>query len=286
MKIVNPARLSALPIPLNPILFYAGILLVLLGVFHIFVQLALPREWESVIGWRKPILFGISTGITLVSLAWITAVTVKKSARLIAGVIAVPAISEVVIITVQTWRSVPAHFNRGEFIDKTLSLTIDGMLVFITLGIFFLTWKTLNFKGAESDWRSAMRLGMVFLAVACLLGFGVAIYGNYALITGADPEIVSPRGVPKFVHGMPLHALQILPLWLWFTGFFNSNVESRKVSVRFAAITIATTTVYAFWQTVNGFGRFELNSIGLLLIIITATCGGFALFFGLRRKTQ
>ncbi len=49
----------------NRLMLVVGVFLIVLGIFHLFVQIISPRDWESLIGWRKPILFGISTGLTL-----------------------------------------------------------------------------------------------------------------------------------------------------------------------------------------------------------------------------
>lgn len=257
----------------NPVLFRAGLLLTVLGVLHIGVQLFEPRDWESIIGWRKPILFGISTGITLISLSWVVSSVAKNHESLIAWLVGVLACAEVFIITVQTWRGVPAHFNNGAFLDQQLANAVDVMLVVITLAIFYLTYLALKAQNIEPDYLLAMRLGMIFLTAGCLFGFGVAIYGNLALTAGGNPEIVPPNGVPKFVHGMPLHALQILPAWVFALRFVNPNLTSRKVSVWLFASAIALSTLYALWQTINGYGRFELNTASTIILLLTALCG-------------
>jgi hypothetical protein len=251
----------------------------LLGAFHIAIQILAPRPWESNIGWRKPILFGLSTGITLISLSCVTSVVMKRLAWIPATIICVLACAEVLIITIQTWRGVPAHFNNGGAIDQILANSIDAMLVFITLTIFYLTWQSFKTTNLEADWLLSLRLGMVYLSVACLLGFGVAIYGNLTLSTGGDPTTVAPNGVPKFVHGMPLHALQILPASVFFLRPLNTNTNARKICVWFVSHAITLATLYAFWQTVNGLGRFELNLVGILLLSALGICGLSTIFF-------
>jgi len=53
------------------VLIGAGILLVLLGMLHVPVWMMDGSDWEGRVSWRKPILFGVSTGMTLWSLGWI-----------------------------------------------------------------------------------------------------------------------------------------------------------------------------------------------------------------------
>lgn len=265
----------------NRILLAGGFFLLLLGIFHIAVQLIAPRAWESNVGWRKPILFGLSTGITLVSLSWVAAVVKQRRVWIPAITISVLASLEVLIITIQTWRNVPAHFNNGGAIDQILANSIDAMLVFITLAIFYLTWQSFKTQDLAADWLLALRLGMIYLSFGCLLGFGVAIYGNFILSSGGDPTLIKPNGVPKFVHGMPLHALQILPLATFFLRLLNSNLNYRITSIWFISHAIALATLYAFWQTLNGMSRFEFNLVGTLLLGGVLVCGAAALFFGI-----
>ncbi len=50
------------------LLLATGWLLVFAGLFHAAVWLASGQPWEGSVSWRKPALFGVSGGFTLVSL--------------------------------------------------------------------------------------------------------------------------------------------------------------------------------------------------------------------------
>ena len=94
-------------------LYGTGILLVLSGIFHLFVWMVLGGGWEGSISWRKPILFGISTGLTALSLGWIySKMEVRKWDRVVCGVFCVAILAEVGLISLQQWRGVPSHFNQ------------------------------------------------------------------------------------------------------------------------------------------------------------------------------
>lgn len=270
----------------NKILLTAGIFLILSGSFHFFIQILDPREWESSIGWRKPILFGISTGITLISLAWVISRTMKN--QILAILLAILATAEVMIITVQTWRKVPAHFNNGASADQFLANSIDVMLVLITLVIFYSTFLCFRkkFGAAELDYDFSMRWGMAFLALSCIFGFGVAIYGNLMLENGQNPEIIAPGGVPKFVHGIALHALQIFPIWTLLLRKIGVNLANRLKSLQFAAFAFLFLTVYAIWQTLNGFGRFEPNLGGAIILLFVFVGAIAALFYAVSPITR
>ena len=264
----------------NKSLLLAGTFLVLSGLFHLPIHLLDSRDWESPIGWRKPILFGISTGVTLVSLAWVVSRTLEKQA-IAARLLASLAVVEVMIITVQTWRKVPAHFNDGAAFDQFLANSIDGMLVLITLTIFYLTFLSFKqkFSADELDYGFSMRWGMAFLALSCVFGFGVAFYGNAMVEGRQNPEIIAPHGVPKFVHGIALHALQIFPTWAFVMRKIGLNLTNRLKSLRLATFTFLFITLYALRQTLNGLSRFAPDFGGYTFLLSAFASGTAALLY-------
>ena len=54
----DPARAARLP------LYAAGVLLTASGLFHLGVWAARGGPWYGPLAWRKPILFGLSAGLT------------------------------------------------------------------------------------------------------------------------------------------------------------------------------------------------------------------------------
>jgi hypothetical protein len=52
-------------------LYGAGVLLLASGLFHTLVFLVDGGGWDGPLSWRKPILFGFSFGITVLSLGWV-----------------------------------------------------------------------------------------------------------------------------------------------------------------------------------------------------------------------
>ena len=50
-----------------------GAVMVASGLLHLPVWAVLGGPWEGPVTWRKPILFGISGGLTAISLGWVWA---------------------------------------------------------------------------------------------------------------------------------------------------------------------------------------------------------------------
>jgi hypothetical protein len=69
----------------------AGVLLLASGMFHTVVFLVDGGPWDGPLSWRKPILFGWSFGITLLTLAWVLSYLPRRRRRgwLLAGILGV-----------------------------------------------------------------------------------------------------------------------------------------------------------------------------------------------------
>ena len=246
------------------------------------MQVAYPRDWGSPIGWRKPILFGISTGITLLSLAWVISKSPPRGPWL-PWALAGASVIEVLIITVPTWRSVPAHFNQGAALDQALGTAVDLLLLILSAAIFVLWRRTFKVTMADSDYAQAIRWGMAFLVLSCGFGFALVAYGTARLGAGHAPDIIGHAGVPKFVHGIVIHALQVLPAWVWVIRLMGVEMKGRLTSLRYAVLSFSLLACYALWQTLNGYPRFHPNLGGSLLLAATAASGMLAIFVCLRK---
>ena len=76
-------------------------LLVASGAFHAAVLLVDGGSWEGPVSWRKPIVFGLSFGVTVVTLAWMLGFLHPRRAVawIVVSVLAVASIGEVALIS-------------------------------------------------------------------------------------------------------------------------------------------------------------------------------------------
>ncbi|MFM8282835.1 MAG: hypothetical protein ACKOCW_04675, partial [Planctomycetaceae bacterium] len=92
---------------------WCGLVLVASGVAHLAVCAVLGGPWEGPVTWRKPILFGISGGLTCLSMGWAWAqLPQRRGDGWLATATAWALLVEVGLIDLQRWRGVASHFNR------------------------------------------------------------------------------------------------------------------------------------------------------------------------------
>jgi hypothetical protein len=64
--------LSASRRPVERACYLIGAVLVISGLFHLGVFAFGDRSWYGPLSWRKPATFGLSFGITLISITWVS----------------------------------------------------------------------------------------------------------------------------------------------------------------------------------------------------------------------
>lgn len=250
-----------------------GVVMVASGLAHLPVWAVLGGPWEGPVTWRKPILFGISGGLTAVSLGWVWAMLPQRRGdAILAAATAWALFVEVLLIDVQRWRGVGSHFNRDTPLDSFLFDAMGVLIVAVTLVIADLTLRLVVARPpVAADMLLAARAGMVLLLVSCLLGIWVGMHGEARMQEGLDPVRLGPAGVPKFPHGVVIHAVQWLPALAWVAGRVGlvEGVRWRLVALASAGSTLFL--IYAVAQTALGRARFDVvPGTGALLVVALA----------------
>ncbi|MEL6896966.1 MAG: hypothetical protein AAFP90_12745 [Planctomycetota bacterium] len=219
------------------------------------------------VSWRKPILFCIASGLLCYSMAWVAdLLRPSRWERLWAVLFTVGINAEVFLIAMQQFRGVPSHFNRSTVFDTSVLFGIKACILLATLVILlqtvrlFVPSQSNRYRSdLPSDSYSAARWGMVLMLIACCLGFWIESLGEHAIGAGKDPTRYGERGVLKFPHGMPLHAIQFLPIAAWLLGWFGVPRRGRSISVHAIAWGIVGITIFALMQTFSGRARCEVT---------------------------
>jgi len=251
----------------------AGLILILSGLLHIPVWIFDGSDWEGSVSWRKPILFGISTGMTLWSIGWICgAIKRDRFAKLdlvVSFATAVSLVIEVALITLQQWRGAASHFNQATEFDGRIDGVMFVLICIAFLGIVYFGIRSFGFLSLDDGFALAVRSGMVFLILSCIIGFVISSYGYTRIQAGLAPETVGQSGVTKFPHGVAIHVLQILPAIVFLLRKLSVRSDITKQFIWCVSGSFMSLLVFACVQTIAGQARFEMNSwIGYLLLLV------------------
>lgn len=251
-----------------------GVVLVASGLAHAVVWAALGGAWEGPVTWRKPILFGISGGLTCLSLGWAWArLPWRRGDGWLATATAWALLVEVALIDLQRWRGVASHFNRQTTLDSILYDALGALILFATLVIIDLTIRFFRQPtGLSTDMLLAARAGLAFLSISCLLGIWISAYGELRVAVGMPPEIYGAAGVTKFPHGMAMHAIQWLPLVAWAARRAGLGEPRRWRLVTCSTVGTALVLAYALVQTLTGRSRFDAPPAIAALLAIGGAC--------------
>ena len=251
-----------------------GAVMVASGILHLPVWACCGGPWEGPVSWRKPILFGISGGLTAVSLGWVwTLVPPRRGDAWLAAATAWALLVEVFLIDLQRWRGVASHFNRDTPLDSFLFDAMGALIVAVTLVIADLTWRLLMRRPEiTADMRIAARAGMALLLISCVLGIWVGMHGETRVQQGLDPTRLGAAGVPKFPHGVVIHAVQWLPALAWALRRASLAEKARVRLVVAAAAGSALLLAYAVVQTALGRARFDATAVTVPLIAVSLAC--------------
>jgi hypothetical protein len=241
-------------------LVLVGLVLVASGVAHAVVWAILGGPWEGPVTWRKPILFGISGGLTSLSAAWVWAkLPPRRGDAWLAAATAWALFVEVLLIDLQRWRGVASHFNRDTPLDSFLYDAMGVLILFVSAVLVDLTVRLLRSPAAMNpDMLLAARAGMVLLVISCGLGIWVSVNGDLRVAQGLEPERYGRAGVPKFPHGVVIHAIQWLPAIAWAGRVVGLSLAARRRLVEVATVLSVLLLAFALTQTLAGRGRFEL----------------------------
>ncbi|MFK4106631.1 hypothetical protein ACI2L1_42600 [Streptomyces sp. NPDC019531] len=195
-----------------------GLLLVLSGLAHLVVFAVDGGPWDGPVSWRKPVTFGVSFGVTLIAVTWVTSY-LRVGARpraLLLAVFAADCVVEVGGITLQAWRGVPSHLDMETPFDTAVSMTLAvGGGVLVALLTVFAVASFRHRPSGPAGMDLAVRSGFAILLVALASGAAMIARGVVLTRTGHQEAAYHSTAPLKPLHGVSLHAVLILPALVW-----------------------------------------------------------------------
>lgn len=237
-----------------------GVVLIISGIIHVALWAIEGSTWSGPLSLRKPILFGLSGGVTVLSVAWVFGKLRKMwGDEWISCAFGVAMLVEVGLITIQQWRGVPSHFNRSTTLDATILIGMEAMISFASLVIVYVMVRCFRPLLTGRDVALAIRGGMSLLALSCAIGFGLVIFGHHQISLGKNPALYGQSGIVKFPHGMPMHAIQFLPALAWWLRKVGVDSDRRYREIAYGLSAIVGMTCFSLMQTLSGRARFDLT---------------------------
>ena len=260
-------------------LTYLGAVLVASGIIHLGIYFLYGGPWEGEVSWRKPILFGISAGLTSISMGWVWASLSRwEYDGFLSSTAAWALLIEVGLIDLQQWRGVASHFNRSTPIDSAIYNLMGLLIVWVTGVIIFLTVRSfIEPLSQPTPMVIAIQYGLLYLTISCLLGIVINISGDLRMQDGLPPSRFGVAGVPKFPHGVVIHALQWLPLFSWGAAWAHFSKSTQRRLILLASRASGLLLIYASIVTLLGRARFDAPpSLAVILYVAVAALLGLS----------
>ena len=132
------------------VLYILGVAMLASAAIHLVVFALDGSAWWGPVSWRKPINFAFSLGVTALSIGWAQGLMGRSrvlgwtTTALIGGA----SVIELGLITMQTWRGVPSHFNVATDFDGAVFTAMGVSVGTLTLGLLVMAaWAGFRLRG-------------------------------------------------------------------------------------------------------------------------------------------
>jgi hypothetical protein len=240
---------------------------------------------------RKAATFGLSFGLTLITVVWIaTFLRLRDRSRaLLLGAFTLACALETALVTLQVWRGVPSHFNLETPFDGAIarSLAGGGIVLVTIIGALLIV----SFRKAPtlpSSLLMAIRFGFLTLFSSLVVG-AVMIANGMRLVFGGDAQAAyATGGALKPTHAVTMHAILVIPLLAWFLSFADWSERRRVAVVWLAAVSYAVIVGVIAVENVGGVSASETPA-GVAALLASGFVGmltaGFLAFNGVARSS-
>ncbi|HEY1178866.1 MAG TPA: hypothetical protein VGF17_22150 [Phytomonospora sp.] len=212
------------------------------GLAHLIVFAVDGGPWEGPVSWRKPVTFGLSFGMTLACLVWVSSYATIRPAlrRALLGVLTAASAAEVTGITVQAWRDVPSHFNYDDGLSSAITAMLAAGGVVIVASVLTLT--ILSLRAAPDtapSMRLAVRAGLLILMGAMITGAVMIAVGVTLANSGEQQAAYDTAGWLKPTHAVTMHAVGVLPALAFVLACTDLDERRRTRVVAYAVAAYA-----------------------------------------------
>ncbi len=266
--------------------YVVGAILVVVGLLHALAFVVLGGAWAGPVSWRKPATFGVSFGLTTLTLGWMASyLRLGRAGWPLLGAVAMANTLEVIWVSLQRARGVASHFNLETAFDEALFSLAGGVVVVPVVVVVILTVRSFVMTDAPPSMRLAIRAGLVVLNLSMAAGIVMIIYGNDVVEGGgaaATATTFGAAGIMKVPHAVGMHAIQVLPGLAWLLSFSAWPEERRAGVVGMAAAGFGGLVLVSALQTYTGRTPWDLDILSGVLLLASLAALGLALLRTLR----
>jgi hypothetical protein len=220
------------------IAYVAGALLILSGLIHLGILITTDGSWVGPLSLRKPTTFGVSFGVTLLTVAWVASFLqlTDRFRTILLGAFTVACALETTLVSLQAWRGLPSHFNVETTFDAWVArmLAAGGfVLVAVIVALTFVAFR--KNPTVPVSLRIAIRVGFIALVGSVVVGAFMIAKGMTLVFAGDTQAAYSTGGALKPTHAVMMHAILALPALAWLLSFAHWTEQRRRRAVLLAA---------------------------------------------------
>ena len=253
-----------------------GAVLMASGLVHLGVLVVTGGSWHGPVSWRKPTTFGVSFGLTLVTIAWVASY-IRLGSRTrtwLLGLFAGACLLEVSLITLQAWRRVPSHFNLETAFDGLVARVLaagGGVLIAVIAILTVASWRA--DPQVAPSMRLAVRAGLVALDVAVLVGAVMIATGISRALGGEQQAAYAAGGALKPAHAVTMHGVLVPPAVAWLLARAGWPEDRRVRVVWLAVVGYALLAGVVVAESIAGISPLQAPAAATAL----AAAGGLAI---------
>jgi len=213
--------------------YVVGALLLVSGLIHLGILVIGGGSWEGPLSLRKATTFGLSFGLTLITIVWVASLLRlgDRSGAALLGAFTVACALETALVSLQAWRGVPSHYNIETTFDALVARTLAAGGVALIAIIAALTFAAFRSDAVVPiSVRIAVRIGFVMLFASLAVGALMIAKGMLLVLAGDPQAAYSTGGTLKPTHAVTMHAILVLPVLAWLLSFADWT-ERRRLGV-------------------------------------------------------
>lgn len=242
------------------------------GAVHVGVLLATGGSWSGPLSWRKPATFGVSFGLTLATITWVSSLVPRLRRRpAFLAVFALACLAEVLVITVQAWRGQPSHFGVVGAGGGVVAAAAGAVAIVVTMAVATVAaWRPI--PEVAPSMRLALRVGFASLSVAVALGVLMLARGM-VISRSADGGVAAAfafSGGIKPGHGATMHGILVLPALASLLSFADRTETVRLTVVRVACLGYALLAGVVVVEVLATVDPFDVAAAPLAATVLAA----------------